>query len=306
MALVIALAAGVAFHAPLYHAPRGSATAPARTTGLVAPIAHLRLEDLRTTAEVLKANAQDGPDRVRVVDQFVRASVYACRITLGAGVATTAAAGAMTVLYSARTVLTMGPGGTARAVNGLMKAQSTTTWLQHGSALLYYPLELWRWWSALLPSFAGLLHLPVAPVTATRQALSILWLVEIGSSAADLVRQDRASFNVLEKQQLRRRLRKLALDAPLAVNLALPQAPLPLLVVGLLGSLTSSMQVHNLLADARCPHVIRDSTDRRVWFKSPALRLPTLQPLRTVVSSSTLCRRGAMAAPTTAPALILA
>lgn len=100
---------------------------------------------------------------------------------------------------------------------------------------------------------------------------------------------------------VRLRLRKLALDVPLATNWLLPRPPLPMLAIGLLGSLTSAMQVHIVLDAARCPHLRRGVEPTR-GFRLPVFRLPrwvrslrsAWQPRRALASAFEVSQRVAV------------
>jgi len=276
----------LSFHAPLV-ARVQTATAPARTAGFSAPMSTLQLRDLRSTADILRANAAAGPDARDFSDALIRGSVYACRVAVGAGayVGATAAiaAAALPILYSLRTLTTLCVWGGVRAARGFGETACQLERVTYGSMLCYYPIEMWRWWSNLMPGVAGALHVPVAPLATTRRVTAAIWLLWIGATSLNATRQLRATHNVLEKRQLRRRLRKLALDTPLAANWLLPRPPLPLLAIGLLGALTSALQLNIVLVAARCPHWKDDgSPPRRRWLPSlrlPSLRLPSLDSL---------------------------
>ena len=260
---------------------RVTTMAAPRSTALIAPMTDLTLADMGLQATLPQVDAPDA---------ILRMTFSAARIVVGAGVtgyALQVAQLALTVAMSLRSLFTIHTVGTVRAAEQLgLALQSTPSEhepeagvlprLQSASMLCYFPLEFWRWWSRLLPRIV-----PAAPV-ALRRVTASLWLLWIACTVVASVTRlrTRQPAQEQERRTLRRRLLKLALDAPVAGNFLLAQPVLPLAVIGVLGVLSSWQALQMALEAPAKPRRVRLPSSTPL-FKASLSRVRRRIPLCT-------------------------
>jgi len=219
-------------------APTGPVIAPRSGSLIVSPMSEVTIDDMRLQASLPQHASADAS---------LRMLIMILRIIAGAGasgVALHMVQPLISGVWALRSMLTCSTIGTVRAADGLLQqllrapTKLTLGAMQHASLMFYYPLDLWRAGANLLPQ-----AFPAAPFAVCRCGAAF-WFMFISSSMVDVACQLRVETGAEERRVLHQRLRKLVLDAPIAITFffCIPTGLL-LSGVGVLGLLSSLLQL---------------------------------------------------------------
>jgi len=182
-----------------------------------------------------------------VADQALRSCVYSGRLIAGVTGFESVLSGA-DLIADLRMFLTASTVGTVKSAQGLataVSAGSVLPGIQHAAMVLHHPVMLGRWASRFFTGGATASSIAVSG----RSVCAVLWLAFIAAFALRNLQQLRSSSTLAERRTSQLTLSKLALDVPLATHFMMGASLLPLVVVGVLGSVSSLLGIRAALTD---------------------------------------------------------
>ena len=217
-------------------------TVSSRSSPLVAP-----MSSVTDVPRLVVSLPQHG-----VADMALRTAVYMTRMFAGA-TGTDGAAALIQPVIDTRTLLTSSTVGTFRSGRSVASALKTggtpiVDMVQMSAMLLHHPIMLGRWASRRAAEHGFAVSAPASGMLSSCSICGGLWLVWIMCTAIKSARLLRTAEGG-ERKALTLTLSRFVLDVPLAVHFISGAALLPMLAVGVLGTVSSLMAVRAALAN---------------------------------------------------------